>query len=553
MSLSLNRLEPGDEEQEEQEELEGGASLQGAATNLAKLCIGSGILALPFAVTKGGLLFSPLCIAVIAVWNGMSCRYMIECKYASEHKSFPDNLSSTYSRIAYCSAGWTGVYITDASIIITLLGVCVTYQITCTKLLEDFFESMGGGFALVRNTELALFTLVVLALPVLLIDDVAVLAPYSVAGLVMLLGGVAAIVLYGLVLFGPETLAGISAGANALPLFPASLTDFSTFIGISTFGVGVCSLVFPVEEGMKFRSEFGKAVSLALISVWATYSVMGVGVSLLFVHDPDGISSNILENLPQRSYAAEVVRVSFSFVCLVTFPLAFVPPVSMIEHYLSQCGVWLAAAVAEAGSGGGAGPGGGLAWARGTVVPSDYESVAESSNHSPLAYPSSASSLSTSASSSSSSSPSLSSSSPSIVRSGAGLGGQGQGLKEQGQGHGQGNGLDDRLSPRRPSALLKYASRALILLGCTCVTVRLPCFGLIVSLLGCFTVSILSFVLPPFFRLKLVSMPNYEAEASGENNMAILLDTLSTGAGTLLCLTSTAVVARQIFSQSQSC
>jgi hypothetical protein len=85
------------------------------------------------------------------------------------------------------------------------------------------------------------------------------------------------------------------------------------------------------------------------------------------------------------------------------------------------------------------------------------------------------------------------------------------------------------------------------------VTVRLPCFGLIVSLLGCFTVSILSFVLPPFFRLKLVSMPNYEAEATGENNMAILLDTLSTGAGTLLCLTSTAVVARQILSQSQSC
>jgi amino acid permease len=151
-----------------------------------------------------------------------------------------------------------------------------------------------------------------------------------------------------------------------------------------------------------------------------------------------------------------------------------------------------------------------------------------------------------------SSSPSLSSFSPSIARSGAGLGGQGQ-LKEQGQGHGQGHGLDDRLSPRRPSALLKYASRALILLGCTCVTVRLPCFGLIVSLLGCFTVSILSFVLPPFFRLKLVSMPNYEAEASGENYVAILLDTLSTGAGTLLCLTSTAVVARQIFSQSQSC
>jgi amino acid permease len=39
----------------------------GAIINIAKLSIGNGILALPFATSRGGLLFSPLAIALIAV------------------------------------------------------------------------------------------------------------------------------------------------------------------------------------------------------------------------------------------------------------------------------------------------------------------------------------------------------------------------------------------------------------------------------------------------------------------------------------------------------
>eukprot|EP01035_Chromulina_nebulosa_P020161 gene20161-26174_t len=52
-------------------EVEGSTTLM-AAVNLAKLCIGSGLLAIPYSFLRGGLLFSPLVIGLIAFWNGVS-------------------------------------------------------------------------------------------------------------------------------------------------------------------------------------------------------------------------------------------------------------------------------------------------------------------------------------------------------------------------------------------------------------------------------------------------------------------------------------------------
>ena len=42
---------------------------------------------------------------------------------------------------------------------------------------------------------------------------------------------------------------------------------------------------------------------------------------------------------------------------------------------------------------------------------------------------------------------------------------------------------------------------------CTILAIYVPCFGDVISLLGCFTVSILSFVMPPLLHYKIVSIP----------------------------------------------
>ena len=46
-----------------------GATVFQTSLNIAKLCMGTGTLALPFAAQKGGLVFNMIGLGVIVVWN----------------------------------------------------------------------------------------------------------------------------------------------------------------------------------------------------------------------------------------------------------------------------------------------------------------------------------------------------------------------------------------------------------------------------------------------------------------------------------------------------
>jgi hypothetical protein len=76
-------------------------------------------------------------IGVIAGWNWLASSLLMECKHATSAIDFPPHLSSGYSKIAYAGAGNIGVVLTDISIIVTLLGVCVAFQITFATLLRE--------------------------------------------------------------------------------------------------------------------------------------------------------------------------------------------------------------------------------------------------------------------------------------------------------------------------------------------------------------------------------------------------------------------------------
>jgi len=76
-------------------------------------------------------------IAVIASWNWLASTLLMECKRATAGLTFPSHLSSNFSKIAYAGLGNIGVVVTDVSIIITLLGVCIAFQITFATLLRE--------------------------------------------------------------------------------------------------------------------------------------------------------------------------------------------------------------------------------------------------------------------------------------------------------------------------------------------------------------------------------------------------------------------------------
>ena len=110
-----------------------------AVVNLSKMCVGAGILALPYATVEGGLLISALMMLIVAALNGFSCCMLLRSKkVCSEYPvQAPSGVSSTYAKMAYFAWGWSGVFIVDTSIIVTLLGVCVTYVITFGQLMGN--------------------------------------------------------------------------------------------------------------------------------------------------------------------------------------------------------------------------------------------------------------------------------------------------------------------------------------------------------------------------------------------------------------------------------
>ena len=53
-----------------------------AYLNLVKVCIGAGVLALPYAFGQGGLVLSSIGMALVAGWNYYTTRLLLRCKAA---------------------------------------------------------------------------------------------------------------------------------------------------------------------------------------------------------------------------------------------------------------------------------------------------------------------------------------------------------------------------------------------------------------------------------------------------------------------------------------
>lgn len=225
---------------------------------------------------------------------------------------YPAEISSTYARIAYVALGWKGVYLTDFSIVFTLLGVCTSYQIAFASLVQDL------PFNVLSPKNLAILS-AVMVFPLSNVRDVGVLSVFSLAGLVILLIGIASIVIFGSLNYWQRWDNAIAGTGHLdhhtrLYLSPNTSSDLTSFIGVSVFCFGLCSLAFPVEESMKDKHEFPKAVMWSAIFVWLLYAIVGDGVAWLYSFDDEGIKSNILQNLPTSSYLAIFVRIAMSSV-----------------------------------------------------------------------------------------------------------------------------------------------------------------------------------------------------------------------------------------------
>ena len=161
--------------------------------NIVKICMGTGILALPFAYAKGGSIISGIFLIFICIFNLISSFDLVAC---SEHLVGKDSRSKNdYALVGYLAYGRYASFSVYLTLMITLIGVCIVYLITCADLLLPLLPPSISPSLF--HTTFSLLSFMIL-LPLSLFPKLDFLSPTSVLGLLCLCVSMSSVVVFGI-------------------------------------------------------------------------------------------------------------------------------------------------------------------------------------------------------------------------------------------------------------------------------------------------------------------------------------------------------------------
>lgn len=343
------------------------ASVFRTSMNVAKFCMGTGTLALPYASERGGLVFNALGLVLIGAWDyGMSlcligCLDLLPVEEevkeemdggkgvrrrrdgscigteAIDGRQIIDNSTvsplppaapppgtTAYGRVAWYAFGPKGLIVLDVLMLSLLFGLVIAYEAAMMSFIQDTPLTTGS-----RNLDLLVPNVIVIALSCAL--NIGFLGNFSGLGLIALTLSVVIISWQGFV----ENGCGGFWDAPSLNLWPGSLSAASSWFGVAVFSYGVAPFVFHFRDSMRDPQQVGFAVWVGLLIVCAGYIVMSNGIRVLFSpsHVFDG---DILKAMNPDSWISLLVRLLMTVVVALTTPLVVVPCGELIEGKLGM-------------------------------------------------------------------------------------------------------------------------------------------------------------------------------------------------------------------------
>jgi len=362
-----------------------GASLFQTALNIAKLCMGTGTLALPFASQKGGLVFNVVGLGLIGLWNyysaccllrclellpvelrdadscdrsGNNCEGVAKCVQiddGSERKNIdsygaldrndennsdiekthapnqklkkqpiicpPPEGTTAYGTVAWYASGPKGLLVLDLLMLLLFVGLLIAYEVAMMSFITDMPITTGSN-----KVDLLIPSVIVSLLSCA--PDISFLSNFSALGLLALALSFTVIAWQGV---DDNGLYGFYH-MDELNLFPKNWTDASSWFGVVAFGYGIVPVIFNIRDSMAQPEYVQPSTKIGLIMVFVGYITISNGVRILFspAHVFDG---DVLQAMPD-TWISFIVRLLMTFVVAVTAPLIVVPCGELIEGKL---------------------------------------------------------------------------------------------------------------------------------------------------------------------------------------------------------------------------
>ena len=307
-----------------------GVGVLAATISLVKTCIGTGVMALPFAFNEAGALALP-CLLLLGCWNYHNCKQLLHARVAMEARVESHHLRATnsaYSAVVHAAIGRAGVLINEGSICVSLTLVCASLQVQAAQLMTASLDVPYSICIVATGCGLV---------PLVLLRSLNKLASVAAVSLSVLALSLLAVGAHGLALYGPPSW----PPPAALIRWPAPHA-VAIFFGIASFSFGLQALLMPVQDGMSHPQRASTAVAYASAVVVGAYAVIALLLAWIFDADPAGVQQVILLNLGHESLLASTVQLGSALVAVLSYPLPMMPvvqlAVNLIGHHVDGGG-----------------------------------------------------------------------------------------------------------------------------------------------------------------------------------------------------------------------
>ncbi|PIA18673.1 hypothetical protein COEREDRAFT_38835, partial [Coemansia reversa NRRL 1564] len=271
--------------------------------NLLNTMIGSGIVALPYAIYNAGFLFGMLMLCAVALLSQFSLYALVV--------SGKRTGTAHFSSLSEAALGKTGYHLLNCSMLIDMVGTVILYLMLIGDMgvaLADIYLPVS-----VSRTNVIVVISIVAILPLLFFRNTGPLSKFSIVSTMCI----------------PYIIIAIALRA---PHFAGEIKiDFSVFgprvlpaMGILSFTFSSCHGAFPNYLGLRDRST----AAWLQASSFATAGAVAISLSLAvsgYLSFGNTSRANIFDNFPDSDNVINIGRLLFAVSLVFTAPMGFYP------------------------------------------------------------------------------------------------------------------------------------------------------------------------------------------------------------------------------------
>ncbi|KAL4101878.1 hypothetical protein PRIC1_005626 [Phytophthora ramorum] len=275
--------------------------------------LGSGVLGLPYAFRKCGILMGLVTLAGVAAVSTYAMMLVVQCKYKLKRQG---KSVTKYGQIGYFAMGHIGSVIVNTALVVSQTGFCIAYLIFIASNAHKFLEVSKGLVVSVCVPPLIGFSLLKhmkeLAYVALLADFMCIL------GLLVVLN---------------IDLTYMELDHDSIEAVGV-VSSVPFFFGVASYCFEGVGMVLPLENSMQNKRNFTPILVCTVVIITTLYATFGICGYLAFGNDTDAV---ITLNFSGSGGLVTLVRVFLCLGLFFTYPVMLFPVFEVLQP-MAKCG-----------------------------------------------------------------------------------------------------------------------------------------------------------------------------------------------------------------------